>query len=370
MALRFSDGFDLYTSITDLPGRDWTVENSETKLAIGTTSGRYGGGALVMSDSSSQDSIRKFLVSGVSTSYTPVVGFSFKTASATTPTSSAFIGALTNWSNGDFFVEGNMAGMKFGVNINGEFFLDGYGFATPNHSGTVNICDGAWHWIEFAMKPSNTTGIMAGYVDGVAMPGNITSGDTYGSTYTIYALDTLIFATDTTQTIDYYIDDVIVYDDESSGITGDITYTSNFPIGDSRIETLQPSSAGNYSQWTPSIAVPNYQCVDEDNENGDTDYVETSTSGNKDTYAFGNLTASPVTIHACHVGIVGKATPGGTTDIKAMARSSSTDYEGASYTLGSGYTFTQTNVAQDPNTTAAWDEAGVNAAEFGFESQP
>jgi len=48
--------------------------------------------------------------------------------------------------------------------------------------------------------------------------------------------------------------------------------------------TLLPSSEGNYLQWTPSTGATHYTLVDESSCNGTTDYVRTTTVGQRDSY--------------------------------------------------------------------------------------
>jgi hypothetical protein len=56
--------------------------------------------------------------------------------------------------------------------------------------------------------------------------------------------------------------------------------------------TLLPSSAGTYAQWTPSTGTTHYTLVNEISCNGTTNYVQTTTTANRDSYGI-NLTSIP-----------------------------------------------------------------------------
>ena len=93
----------------------------------------------------------------------------------------------------------------------------------------------------------------------------------------------------------------------SSGMNFDDLYvcdsagsTNNGFLGDCRIDTIYPSGAGNYTQFTPSTG-SNYTCVDETAPNT-TDYVDGATVGDRDSYALGNLSAlSSQTVYGVQV---------------------------------------------------------------------
>ncbi len=57
--------------------------------------------------------------------------------------------------------------------------------------------------------------------------------------------------------------------------------------------TLVPTADGAYTQWTPSTGTTHYTTVDEANCNANTDYVSTSTVGNRDSYSV-NISSIPV----------------------------------------------------------------------------
>ena len=65
-------------------------------------------------------------------------------------------------------------------------------------------------------------------------------------------------------------------------------------LGDSRVITLVPDGDTGDKDWSPSSGEDNYAMVDEEQVDGDTSYVASSTPGDLDFYTMGNL--------GCHAG--------------------------------------------------------------------
>jgi hypothetical protein len=227
------------------------------------------------------------------------------------------------------------------------------------------VCDNQWHWIEVYHKSADTGGRIKLYIDGL-VEFDFTGDTVYGSvgTYGNCNLQTRIALSGSTGST-ILIDDLIVWDNVA-GSTGDLL-VSNFPLGQCKIETLRPSASGNSAQFTASSG-SNYACVNETSPNGDTNYVSTSTTGLKDSYAFTDLSATPTTIYGVMVNTYAKNNGTGTINIAGLARSSGVESTATAVATGAAYKTFQYNFPQDPNTSAAWTGAGVNAAEFGFKS--
>jgi hypothetical protein len=371
MAIRFTDGFDLYTGLAAMgASRNWIYDGDTTDYDIATTAGKYGGGALEIKDSP-EANLYHDMTGSFSSSNLICISFLFRTASATKPTSNVdmLIGVADGGTTNDTFVGTNADYPCIGVDPFGRMGISKYGIFTSIYATvSINVCDGLWHHIEAAFQYGSSTGILQIYVDGSPSPLNITSGNVIGTNATSNPLDRIVINNESTQQSNWYIDDLIVWDNTSSGIPGDLTY-SDFPLGEVRIETIQPNGVGTNSGWTP-LSGDNYTNVDEAVADGDTSYVSTGTATDLDTYAFSNLSGTPNTIYGVNIGSLGKASPGATTNIRHYTLSSGTANESSDITLNGGaYQFNQTFVGQDPNTTAAWTASGINAAEFGIEKQ-
>ena len=99
----------------------------------------------------------------------------------------------------------------------------------------------------------------------------------------------------------------------------------------------------------------------------DTTYVESGTTGNKDTYAFTNTPSGITSVSAVVVRVLGKKTTAAAQDLKAVARSVATETDSAAIGLTTAYTMRGAIYEIDPNTSAAWATAAVDAAEFGVK---
>lgn len=156
----------------------------------------------------------------------------------------------------------------------------------------------------------------------------------------------------------YGIDDVYLGYDDGDGF--DL-------LGDCRVDTLYPNGAGNSADWTPSAGA-NYECVDEVSTDGDTTYVSTDTTTNLDLYAFTDLSHSPANIHAVQLVTAARKEDAGTVTIQPKSRVGGTTRDaGAAFGPTTSYAMNRVLLAQDPDTSSAWTQSGVNAAEFGVE---
>jgi hypothetical protein len=116
--------------------------------------------------------------------------------------------------------------------------------------------------------------------------------------------------------------------------------------------------------------------VDDATPNSDTDHNESSTNGHIDTYAYPvvGLPAGAVIIAVQHNMFVRKV-DSGSRSLAGVCRSNAVNYvgldnhptDGVGVPLGLTYTYLKQVLNTDPNTAAAWAEAGVNAAEFGVK---
>jgi hypothetical protein len=158
-------------------------------------------------------------------------------------------------------------------------------------------------------------------------------------------------------------DDVYVLDSAGS--------VNNTFLGDQHVETIYPNADGNYGQWTPSSGTSHNALVNEHSgtyPDGDTSYVSDATVGHRDSYALGDLSVLSGTIAAVQSAMYARKDDAATRQIAAFIRRSSTDYDGATATLATTYAFYTEIREQDPSTSAAWDIAGVNAAELGVKT--
>jgi len=237
-----------------------------------------------------------------------------------------------------------------------------------DYTGTIDICDNTWHWFEARLQWDQSTGDVETYIDGSAdITVNLadTISATSPPTFTGWRFACFAGASGSGLTTSW--DDVIIYDVESSP-TGTPT-SGDFPLGESKIETLTPSGTGTNSDFsTWGVSGANYTAVDEGKFNwAHYDIVFSGTANDIDTYAFTNLSNTPNEIHTLCIDVYARKT-GPTAYLQGVAYSSSTTGTTASKQLDTyGYKVYQTEMPYDPNTTALWTGSGVDAAEFGFK---
>lgn len=148
----------------------------------------------------------------------------------------------------------------------------------------------------------------------------------------------------------------------------DTTGTDNnaMPTEELRIETSAPTGAGNYAQFTPS-AGSNYQNVDDATSvDSDTTYNESTNPTDRDSFAMADFTATSG-VEAVQVNMIARKTDGGTRELKASFRISSTDYDSAVAALASTYACHRAVFGVSPATSSAWAMTDLNSAEAGYK---
>lgn len=160
--------------------------------------------------------------------------------------------------------------------------------------------------------------------------------------------------------LEAWMDDVSIWTEE----------VTNTPVfrGDLRVQTLYPNGNGNYSQFVGSDgnSVNNFELVDEATIS-DTDYVGSSTVGNKDSYVIGDLLANTANIHAVQVVAQLTKSDAGARTGKTFIRLDGADYEGPeAYPPGTPNAFVQL-MHTNPATGAAWNVSEINDLEIGIK---
>jgi hypothetical protein len=256
--------------------------------------------------------------------------------------------------------ETNTYQLWFRVNTNGTISAMRGNATASTVLGTTSLSlqAGVWAYVEIkaTIDPSvGTVDIRINGVSGLSLTGQNTRTSA-NSTWTNCGFG--FFATTTAATVTADFDDLLVMDGSGS-------YNNAF-IGDVTISILNPTGAGNSTDWTAS-AGSNYQCVDEAVVNDDTDYVSSSTLNAKDLYAMEDCAAG-ADIRAVQVVTAMRKGTEGPGKVKHVIRSNSTDYDSAEISLGgTAYSFNRTIWETDPATAAPWSESGWNAAEVGVK---
>ncbi len=338
MALLWVDGFESYgtsngsaPSPTGIIARQYTVAY-ESSMDI--EEGRLGSGHSLEIGISS-DYIK---TPALTTNDTLIVGFAFK--------------LMDDGLDLMYLYDGGTEGV-------GLTFSNGY-LSVNRGSTLLEIADfhfsvNNWYWLEFKVKCNDTTGTYELKV-GETVIASDTGVDTQAGS-NAYHNRVQLGQGGGTQRARY--DDFYVCDGAGS--------VNNDFLGNVSVTTLFPSGAGTTTNFTPSAGA-NYTCVDEQLINEDTDYVESSTAAHKDTYAYDNVGAGLSNIKGLQIDTLCRETDVTSYSLKTPIRSNATDYDDSAQAIGTtDYVFKRRIAELDPNTSAAWLEAAINAAEFGIK---
>ena len=226
-------------------------------------------------------------------------------------------------------------------------------------TGNTVLSVGTWYYVELKATINDTTGSTEVRINGVAdSPLTLTNTDTRnGGVSGVCDIFMLGQVASTTGSQASYDD---VYVCNTSGAT------NNDFLGDCRIDTLLPNGDGNYTQFTPSTGVAHYAVVDESTPNT-TDYNYSSTSGDRDSYTFPDLTGLvSQTVYGIQINAAALKSDSGSRSLGTMSRLSGTNKDGAGAALSTSLAYLSEIQETDP-ASVAWTEANVNAAEFGVK---
>ena len=240
-----------------------------------------------------------------------------------------------------------------------------------NLSSLVQASDGVciivdtWQYIEIKMIRSNSSsaGDISVKVDGVVVLTLDAGKDTLYSTAIAETWSVqLIGSNDATHCL---IDDLYICDGDGS--------VNNTFLGDVKVMTLYPEGNGNQNDFVGSDvdSVDNYLHVDDVTPDDDSSYVATAGAGDIDLYAFEDMTESASLIHGVALNNVCMRPEIGHTKVaRLVCRSGATDYESDDLGIPALQYSTLSKVYEtNPADAAAWEEADVNAAEFGLKLQ-
>jgi hypothetical protein len=141
--------------------------------------------------------------------------------------------------------------------------------------------------------------------------------------------------------------------------------TANTFLGDVRVECVFPDGAGTTANLTPS-AGSNYQNVDDNPGNDDTDYNSSSTVTDKDTFNYAALASTLGSVVAVAVNTRDRKDDAGTRTHSHLSRLSGTEDVGTAFSPTTSYSIHQTIFHSKPG-GGAWTITDVNNAEFGYK---
>jgi hypothetical protein len=145
------------------------------------------------------------------------------------------------------------------------------------------------------------------------------------------------------------------------------THSNDFPVGKMSIQTKMPTGDGSYTDFSPKSGTTHFSQVNEIPSDDDTSYNIATTAGNKDTYLMPALTGSIAQVHAVKVTVQIRKDDLDTKIVHVIAKSGGILTEGVDIDVPFTYEPYSLVFTDDPNTSAQWLEANVNALEPGVK---
>ena len=137
--------------------------------------------------------------------------------------------------------------------------------------------------------------------------------------------------------------------------------------GNCRVRTFMPDAdSGTHTDFVRSGGAADYECVDEQPSNEDTDYIAATALAAKS--AFGITSGAVGVIKGLQLISHLKATTSGIRRIKPLVRSGGADHKRpVSGVIPADYIFKNGIYQTDPQDSQPWDQSKLEAAEFGVE---
>jgi hypothetical protein len=342
MALLWFDGFEGYGDtaderVQDAMSRRYTTQNY---LEI-KNDGRWGSGWAIQPEYQNCD----FVTPALTTNATMIVAFAVKWPDDT-----------MTWNSFCIMRSGGADGMGVSCINEGTLIVRrGTTEMARSVPGIFNFK--RWHWVEFKVYCHNTAGTFEVKVDGNVIL-SATGVDTQvGATAYHDAVKFTGMNISTVKTPRF--DDIVVMDGSGSEY--------NDYIGQRRVETIVPTSDTADIDWTTSSGSTHYVLVDDLDPDDDTNYVEDTVSANEDIWGYGNLSlVSTIDALCLHTDV--RVTDATSYTLKTTVKSGGTKYTNSGDTISStSYAIIDRLMLDDPDTSSAWTESGINAVEMGVE---
>lgn len=336
MTIRLIEGFDACTDVSKYLGK-WTSISSTAVLS--SNGGRFNSGCLSLSGSGSgaTNCFRTFDAQS-----TWVVGFAWQCSST----------AATDIL---YFEDGTTTQLSLYKNASGALSIV-RGTYPVIATSSAALVPNTWYFIECKVFIADTGGYVSVRVDGSDFV-SITNADTKYSSSNAW-VNSIKFLQNGYGNVNKF-DDIYILDG---------TGTPNDFLGDHRVRTLLPA-ADDAVQFTRSSGTYNYANVDDPSADDDSTYNESSTIGAKDLLAFNDLPTNPGVIKCVQVSVRARKDDAGTRSLRTKVNSGSFEANGASNALNTSYQYFADVFTTDPATGAAWTDAAINTASYGYEAQ-
>ncbi len=346
--LLWIEGFDAYgTSLgSAVDGVEEVYANNGALSAALVREGRLDGYAIELRSSSGSTHISTPNLGNISTI---VIGFAFK--------------PLVDLANRVIVSLREDDDATQGLNL----FLNNTGTVSVRLNTTVLATTGAaviaadvWHYIEFKVTVHNSTGSYDFKINGVSQL-SASGIDTRAGTTNDYCNRVRLVGDDTESAGQGHVFDDWYICDTTGSVNNDF-------LGDRRVQTIFPSANGDSGNFATSDGGGSgYALVDDNPIDDDSTYVESSTSGHRDLYQFGNIVSADA-INGIMQFVTARKTDVTNFNIELIVKSDSTISEGSAQSVGStSYASFQRLLEQNPSISGAWTLTAINAAQFGYD---
>lgn len=335
MTVLFCDGFDWYTT-ADLLKRYTSVGNA----TVGATAARAPGGqGLVATAGGGGIACYKSFGSNYTSG---CVGFAIFSAATL--------------ANRMLFQILDSTTEQISVRTNGSSVLTVTRNGTVLATGSTVLSTSTWYFIELKFTINASSGVVEVKLNGASEIASTSSLNTRNTANTQWN-GFQIGSTGNNNWGQLY-DDVYVLNTGSS--------PNNDFLGPVRVVALAPSGNGATTDWTPNGGT-NFGSVSESYEDGDTTFNQSATANQVDTFTMQDLPVSAGSVYAVTHHMVARQDAGAARTIAPVLRPASTDRVGTSVVLSSSYQFLSQVYDTSPETSSAWDVAGVNSLEAGYK---
>lgn len=241
--------------------------------------------------------------------------------------------------------DGSLA-YRFGPSVSGTILAQ-----TP--AGTLPAS--GWFHVETKIVVNNTTGSVEIRVD-EASAASVSGIDTQYTGNTNIQQITASYGTTTAASTGF--DDMFAWDG-----TGSI---NNDFLGYCRVRTSFPEANGASQDFVPNTGNA-WDAINDTSPDSDTTYIASSTVGDVSTFDTPDLPASTVSVKGIRTTMVASKSDAGACSVAHGLKSASSNSMGADHSLATTYSGSFDMHETDPDTSAAWTIAAVNAAQLRLE---
>lgn len=229
----------------------------------------------------------------------------------------------------------------------------GTGTGTLLGTSSIALTASAWHHLEIKVVFSQTVGTVTVNINSISALA-LTGLDTVNTALVECSQIAATIAGAGNAHV-YYIDDLYCTDGSGSSNTG--------LLGDCKVYTLYPNADGALEEWTLSTGTDSFALIDEAIPDGDTTYIEAAAVNDDTEVGFENLPADVVNVYGVQVVSSMKKTDAGACSVQQSINSDGTVGTGTTHSITTAYTYWQSMFEVDPDTSAQWTKAGVDAAQ-------